>query len=65
MNITVTTTMYINTDEIIEKIKEGKTVEKAINSYIWGLDDSEFYLLGDKEIEQIKEFIEKELASGN
>lgn len=65
MNITVTRTIIVDTDEIIEEVKEGKTVEKAIDSYIWGLDDSEFYLLGDEEIEQIKEFIEKELASGN
>lgn len=49
MELWITTMVYIEMDTIREKIKKGASIEDAVDSYIFGLEDHEYYLIGEEE----------------
>ena len=49
MELWITTMVYIEMDTIREKIKKGASIEEAVDDYISGLDDCEYYLIGEEE----------------
>lgn len=58
MELEITTTVYIPVDAIIEDYgidmnTDRADIEKAVQDYVCGLDDCEYYIIGDAEIEQI------------
>ena len=60
MELKITTTIYIEIDVIKEIMEDsGYDVTRAIQEYVDEMDDCEYYLIGDDEKEQIKNFIEK------
>lgn len=61
MELEITTCIYINIDEIIEHILNGTNIDDAIDNYIIGMDDCEYYLIGSEETKKIKEEVKKRL----
>ena len=59
MELTITSTVYINLDEIIDSINNGMEIEEAVSDYVAGLDDCEYYLVGYDEQEKIIAEIKK------
>ena len=65
MELTITNTIYIDIEEILAIYEDGRnekddySLNEAINDYVGGLDDYYYYQIGDDEIEQIGDFIEK------
>jgi len=58
----ITTTVGIDTDTIKYIMAEDSlTLEEAIDDYVRGLDDCDYYLIGDVEKQKIKEQMEREV----
>lgn len=57
MELEINYTVWIDTDEILKGIKKGLSLNDAIEDYVSGLDDADYYLIGSTEIEKIKNFI--------
>lgn len=71
MEITITSTIYIDIDRIIEDgnldcNSADVEIKEAINDYCCGLDDCEYYLIGreqeDKIFERIREQIGEQMS---
>lgn len=59
MELEIITTIFIDIDEIIEAHhldynSSDKGIKWAVDSYVAELDDCEYYLIGQKEIEKIE-----------
>jgi len=62
MELEITTSIYINLDYIIEyynivRNTPTEDISNAVRHYVDGLDDSEYYLIGDEEKKKIVEGI--------
>ena len=62
MELEITTTIFIDINEIIEAYhldynSSDEDIKKAVDYYVAGLDDADFYLIGTKEREKIKKEI--------
>ena len=64
MELLITRIVYIETDMILDTLKKHPkiSVEDAVADYIGNLDDSEWYLIGDEDIEKIVKEIKRQLA---
>lgn len=64
MELTITNTIDIDIDEILDCLKNNPqmSVEDAVEDYICGLDDMEYYLIGCEEAIKIIEEVERQLA---
>ena len=63
MELTITRTIHINLDEIIDNINNGFDIEDAIRDYVGGLDSCEYYLIGFEAEQEIKAEVEKVLKT--
>ena len=62
MELTITTTVWIEIEAIINLIEEnGWSIEEGVHDYIAGLDDCDYYLIGSEEEEKIIEEVKKRL----
>lgn len=58
LDIIRTETIFIDIEAIMEtKIDNNCTLEEAIDDYVSGLEDYYYYLIGEEEKEQIKNYI--------
>ena len=62
MELEIITTIFIDIDEIIEAYhldynSSDEDIKKAVDYYVAGLDDADFYLIGTEEREKIKKEI--------
>ena len=66
MELTITNTVFIEINIIIEnghlnQMSDSNEIWNAIGDYVCGLDDYEYYLIGDKEMNDIYVEIKKQL----
>ena len=61
MELTITRTVNIEEKVIAKNVLNGvyEDIDTAIREYILPLDDEEFYLIGEDEIDEIKAAVEK------
>ena len=59
MELWITTMVYIEMDTIREMIKNGTPIEEAVDDYISGLEDCEYYLIGEEERAKIIHALKK------
>ena len=58
----ITTTVTIDVNEIKRIMAEDDfSLDEAIDDYVAGLDDCDYFLIGTYEKEQIKNYIEREV----
>lgn len=67
MNLEITTTIFIDINEIIEAYhldynSSDEDIERAVDYYVSGLDDADFYLIGTEEREKIKKEIRTKIG---
>ena len=66
MELTITNTVFIDIDIIIKnghlnQMSDSDEIWNAIADYVNGLDDCEYYLIGDKEMNDICIEVKKQL----
>lgn len=66
MELTITNTVFIDINTIIEdghlnQMSNSDEIWNAITDYICGLDDCKYYLIGDKEMNDIYVEVKKQL----
>ena len=62
MELTITNTIFIDIDEIIQIYNNNSlTIEEAVDNYLCGCDDVIYYLVGENETEQIIQYIKTKL----
>lgn len=62
MELTITTTYWIEIDEIVKMIhKYNMTIEEAVDEYIESLDDDIYDSIGEIEIKQIISKVKNQL----
>lgn len=58
MELKIVSYVYIDVDAIWETmLNKGSTLEWAIDDYVSGLDDCDYYAIGNEELEKIKNFM--------
>lgn len=67
MELEIITTVFIDINEIIEAHhldynSSDKGIKWAVDSYVAGLDDADFYLIGAEEKEKIKKEIRTKIG---
>ena len=70
MELDIHYTIYIDVEGIIEdyRLKASSTkkrIEFAVNDYVCGLDDADYYCIGETEIQQIIAEIKNRLNKGD
>lgn len=65
MEFTITTTIYIDIDTIannyIESINFYENIGEAVNDYVCGLDDCEYYIIDEDTITAITKAVETKI----
>lgn len=63
MLLVIEQTVYIDEHEIVNSIlnHEFDNVDDAVDEYVAGLDDCEYYAIGNEEIEKVKAKVKKML----
>lgn len=70
IELDITTTIQIDIEDLVDKTgleaqSDAIDIEDALNDYIESVDDTEFYLIGPKEINIVTERVREYLDSMN
>lgn len=67
MNITITRTIFIDIDELIEDFQlnynsSDEDISQAVEEYVLGFEDCDYYLIGQEEIEKIEKEVRTKIG---
>ena len=66
MELTVTSTIWIDIDDILDCLErdfdnDEEYLENCVEAWIGGLDDCDYYLIGEQEMRQIVAEVKKQI----
>ena len=66
MELIVTSTIWINIDDILDCLErdfdnDEEYLEDCVKTWIGGLDDCDYYLIGEREMQQIVAEVKKQI----